>query len=339
MTVREIEASKIRTLERITVSGLQCSGGEDSKEGEEGTINVLLYNNEYYCIDDPVILRDKEKVSIKVITEVRTEEELYEEYLRNNVRNMLNPYKLLLLYKEGKFNCIAKKIKNVLERNITIDNELLRMLNEHLLQVEKKNRDKPIFISLSVLDAISKIEHYIEKGLAKEEIVRLIDEYINESKDDSDSIHYPTPTQIIAYTDALYAEEEEEEKREEERKHIEELKKEKNKDVETKVYDFVIVNNNNNIPVIATTTTATTDTDTSFIGMRSIENDNRGLTAERFREELSKILKEEGLTVRVIAVVLKYPTVKKEEIEAVIDRIVRRFIHELEKHGIMVSLQ
>ncbi|GBC73943.1 hypothetical protein HRbin04_01352 [archaeon HR04] len=336
----EVEASKIRTLERITVAGLQSTGttGKD----EDITVNVVLYNNEYYCIDDPLLLEGKEKVKVRVVTEVNDLNTVYTEYIKNNTRNTLNPYMLLLLYKENKFKNLPAEIKNILERNQPIDNDLLRMLNTHLLKIEEEYRGKPIFISLTILDAISQILQYIERGLAKEEVIRIIDEYLRDYKDKS-YVQYPTPLQLTALVEALVIEEEEEKKREEERRYIEELKKRKMQGSQSVVYQADITSDT--LGEIKTKVTELLEEEEeegripiTVSGSGEVREDDN---IERIRdekeekeEEGSKYtdLKTETMKNTLLVIKLTYPV----RIEDEINRIINKFIKELEKSGVIV---
>lgn len=303
----EVETEEIMRLERITVTGLQDSSDR---------VNVVLYKGKYYCIDDPILLTRKDKVKIDIIKEVDNESDLYSEYIRNNVRNPLNPYQLLLLYKEKHIQ-VPENIRTILTRNIPINNELLERLNKHLLSLEKKH-DKPIFISLTVLDAISIAEReYIEKGITVDEIIKRIDRLIVSSET---AVHYPYPKKIQAYLEGFYLEKKLEEEREEERKHVAELRQQLLKDVVARLYsicNMILVGKNGK------------RTETSQL------EDLERLIDEVERERREGIERKEEVTGMEV-IVFKCPREKFTETTKYVQKGVKRLLSELEKYGVTV---
>lgn len=365
----EVDTAKIKVLERITIAGLQATARSEQvevEEEEEGTgeteavINVVLYNNEYYCIDDPLLLENKKKVKVRVITEVQSKDDLYAEYINNNIRNTLNPYQLLLLYKRMRATIrLPLEVKKILDRNLPIDDELLAMLNEHLLRIEEKNKDKPIFISLTVLDAISSILKYIEGGLQKEEILRLINDYLVDYED-KQYVQYPTAEQLVNYVKLLYEEEKEEQKREEERKRIEGLKKQKMQDVKAevlmiddkeeakaKIAEFlskqaVVVQQQQNkiqqkIPISVSASPSSVPKEEEEEEIRDIYEEE----AEEAKEEVieSRDDKDENLYGGTVEIFLafKFSIPRNDEVKQQIQKAVSRFLNELRRMGIMVE--
>lgn len=369
--MEEVDTTKIKTLERITVAGLQGSKRDKDKEEEDIVkVNVVLFNGNYYCIDDPIILEGQKKVKINLITEVSSINELYSLYIENNTRNAFNPYKLLLLYKHNKFSSsLPKKIKDILVRNQHINDELLITLNEHLLKIEEKNKGKPIFISLTVLDAISRLLEYIEK-LSREELLRIIDEYIADYEDES-YIQYPTPQQLESFVQVFFLEEEEEKKKEEVRKHIEELRKQKMQGAKVEVYEFTFpekatteevkarlieliekVKGEEKITepelehehesVIVTTPTSTSITvdmvptipATTEVGRG--EGNNRK-TATEPTESQTTILTPTTTTMDIILLTFKLRVPHNEEVKQQIQKAVVKFLSELKRLGVIVD--
>lgn len=312
----EVETSRVKTLERITVAGLHSTGRE-----RDIIVNAVLYNGEYYCIDDPIILEGKEKVKVRVVGEVSSEEDLYAEYISHNTRNILNPYQLLLLYRKRRIR-LPTEVQAVLERNITIRDSLLTKLNEHLLAVERKHKGKVIFISFVALDAISIAEsEYVEKGLAVEEVIRCIDELVNVS---DTAVHYPSPHAILAYLEGLFAEEKAEEEREKEREHIAELKRQLLKDAVAKLYNLTVSK-----PLVTTAE-----------GGKAVES----MEPERLEKELQRIATDivtdskdrKGIT-RIKIILLNY-SADSETAEKHIQRELRKFINALRRYGVTVEI-
>lgn len=349
MFVDEVEVSRIKTLERITVAGLQSIGKEDEEEVTT-VVNVILYNNEYYCVDDPLLLQGKDnkkkKVKVRVIAEAKDLNEVYDEYIRNNTRNILNPYQLLLLYKQRKIRNLPIEVHAVIARNLPINDDLLLMLNNQLLEIEKKYKGKPIFITITVLDAISQILQYIEKGLAKEEVLRIIDEYLKDYKEEP-YVQYPTPLQLVALVEGLVIEEEEEKKIEEERRHIEELRKRKMQGSQSVVYQAEITHDT--IGEIKSKVTELLKEEKEEEGEKEEEKKKgisiavsvNGISGNSVDKEViddvddnaRRIRRTETIKNTLLMIKLSYPT----RIEDVINRIINRFINELERNGVVVS--
>ncbi len=289
---------EIITLERITVKGFTV---------DKEYVECVYYDNKLYCIDDEL----KEGVDVKVVDRVDTIDEVYKRYIEANLRNTVNPYALLLLYKEkkeilSKLNGVAFEI---LDRNIKISNELLERLNTHLLSLEKKG--KPISITLSVLDAISIIDSiYIEeKKLPMEEILRVIDELVDIT---NNAIYYPTPIAIRSYIEALFEEVKEEEERIKER--IEENIKEKVKDVTVSLYT---PNEKREVPI--------------SLGERVLVTNK--VDGESVILEESEGREEEGIITKIL--LFKYPT----KAEKYLQRVIESLIKQLRRYGINIEIK
>lgn len=218
--VKEVEVSRIKTLERVTVTGQQSylhnnnsnnsnNNNNNSSTGATVTVNAVIYSNEYYCIDDPIVLKGKDRVRIRVIGSATSEEELYRLYLHNNARNTLNPFMLLLLLKEGK-----EVVKEVLPPKVIVDipSVYLERLNEHLIAIEEESEySRIIDIEVDILIAVKRL---LEEGLTLDEVIELIDLGISES---SVVIKYPTLATLIALKEKLVKERKKEEKEKEEK--------------------------------------------------------------------------------------------------------------------------
>lgn len=260
----EIEATSIIILERITVTGYQQprqgEGGEKGREKdyEDHVINVVLYNNRYYCIDDPILLKEKEgKVKVRVITEVKNEEELYREYIRNNSRNTLNPYALLLLVKEK--NIITDLLPTPLSKVLTIDipEEVLSRLNEHLLELEEEESKYSKIISIE-LDILLAVKELLEEGYTVEEIIELVELGIFEN---DLILKYPTSMALLMLAESLTTKEEKKEERErkkEEKERKEKELKEKFKDISASIEEIEEEGGEVEVPVTVPTPTTVT---------------------------------------------------------------------------------
>lgn len=327
-----VEVARIRTFERITVSGLHSTGkGEDSV-----VVNVMLCNGEYYCIDDPILLSNRDKVKVRVIGEVNDLNGLYEAYIKHNVRNTLNPYQLLFLYKEKRV-MVPTEVRLILDRNILISNDLLVKLNEQLFKIEEEYRGKPAFISFVILDAIAELEEYIEEGrLTVEELLRIVKELVDTASSNKEYVQYPSPLGLVSYIKEFLAEEKEEEEREEERKHVEELRRELLKDVVARLYNLIIQRGER--IGIAISEGKGKERGNSQVSEEVVDSN-------RLREELEKIAEEviaysgednEITRMQILFLLLNHKADKLEEVEKHIQKEVRRMINRLKRYGVTV---
>ncbi|GIU71946.1 MAG: hypothetical protein KatS3mg003_1425 [Candidatus Nitrosocaldaceae archaeon] len=128
----------MKTLERITLRGFQ----------DKDIVNAVKYNNELYCIDDPLLLEKAR--DYRIIAEVDNEKELWKCYIENNIRNCLDPFKLLLLYKEGVIteDILPEGIYDILEYAKDIDNSILEELEQYVRELEI---NRPVLLHITIL--------------------------------------------------------------------------------------------------------------------------------------------------------------------------------------------
>lgn len=330
-------SSNIKFLERITVRGFASP---------KDFISVVKYGGEYYCIDDPLEYSNDKKIAI--IGEADSLEEVYKYYIAQNARHSLNPYILLMLYKEGRLKWVeADEVLKVLARNITISNGLLELLNDHLLALEKKG--KPISISIAVLDAIARAEAYIEQGLSKEDLLRIIEEQIRET---DNAIYYPAPHVLIALLEQFYEEEREEEARKKEEE--EEIRRRREAlgvtvTAYTYIYKPIAVTVGSLIEGIGSSSSTASDSSSSSSdiendieseGENEKEGEGGGIRGieQSLADSLARLYEESKDKGKNIIVVKVFAfSFSKEEAEKVIEREAERFISSLKKYGVEVE--
>lgn len=169
--IEEVEIGRIKRLERLTVNWF-----EQSVE----VINVIFYNGEYYCIDDPILLEDKDKVKIRIIAEVSNEKKLYEEYLRNIVRAPLNPYAIFLLYQRN-IAGIPKEYLLFIEKNKKIPLFIIERLNAQLMHFKCITTIEPAILNTitRLLEEANKYDISTERLC--EEILIFIETWVESS--------------------------------------------------------------------------------------------------------------------------------------------------------------
>jgi hypothetical protein len=203
---------KFKLLDRITV---------DNYLQSDGVIRLAYYNNEYYLLEHYNAVKDKilplgngyytvqEGVEIKVIP-VKDEAELLSKYIDRFLIDRINPFKVLLLYKQYNLN-INPRLKEILERNKdSIPDHILLEQIELLEYHEKKKPEAMIVIEPFILDAITEILKMFEE---KKELLKKAEQYkdklkarvltvkdavfesINASKD---LVEYPSKSKLIA---------------------------------------------------------------------------------------------------------------------------------------------
>jgi hypothetical protein len=203
---------KFKLLDRITV---------DNYLQSDGVIRLAYYNNEYYLLEHYNAVKDKilplgngyytvqEGVEIKVIP-VKDEAELLSRYIDRFLIDRINPFKVLLLYKQYNLN-INPRLKEILERNKdSIPDHILLEQIELLEYHEKKKPEAMIVIEPFILDAITEILKMFEE---KKELLKKAEQYkdklkarvltvkdavfesINASKD---LVEYPSKSKLVA---------------------------------------------------------------------------------------------------------------------------------------------
>lgn len=344
---KEIDTSVIRTLERITVTGIQQSD----------TINVIVYSNEYYCIDDPILLKDKDKVKIRVVARVEEEEDLYREYVRNNIRNPLNPFAIMLLYLKGNklVQVLPEEIIEILEKNKDIHIAVIEKLNQQLLRL-----NKPIVsIDIKVLETINKIikkaeQYNIEKEKLVDKLIEYIEIWITAEKGELYS--YPDPVVLANVWDLLLEDIKKEEKGKEKEEEEEEIKggegKEKGLDITTTITDqkrvFTITNKKEPIPIYAGTNN-TNSSNSSNSNYNSINynsdlsnqyssNSNTEIEEEEEKEkQIEEKIEEIRMIERTIAFKIIYREDRSSFIDRLIENVIRRVVRIFAKAGVTVQ--
>ncbi|MEM4318078.1 MAG: hypothetical protein QXO37_09580 [Candidatus Nitrosocaldaceae archaeon] len=275
-----IEVDKIKRLEEITVHSIQ----------QADVVNLVLYNNEYYCVDDIHI--EGTKVKARVIVEVNSIEELYEEYVRNNLKNPLNPYNLLLLYKQNHqlIKALPRLFISILEQNKDIDQVILEKLNEQL------KRSKVLYVDISILNSISNFLRL--KVWTKKEIEEIIESLIveiksfMESQKGSDYVVYPDAIILShLFGEILSRRKKHEEEKEEEK--VKKIREEELKDVR------LVIDDNQTLLV---------DNSDDIISNSSRSNDAANYNINYIGESRHvDVIKEEEMVERVIAFKISYP--------------------------------
>lgn len=346
---KEIDTSVIRTLERITVTGIQQSD----------TINVIVYNNEYYCIDDPILLKDKDKVKIRVVARVEEEEDLYREYVRNNIRNPLNPFAIMLLYLKGNklVQALPEEIIEILEKNKDIHIAVIEKLNQQLLRL-----NKPIVsIDIKVLETINKIikkaeQYNIEKEKLVDKLIEYIEIWITAEKGELYS--YPDPVVLANVWDLLLEDIKKEEKGKEKEEEEEEIKggegKEKGLDITTMITDqkrvFTITNkkepNKEPIPIYAGTnnTNSSNSSNSNYNSINynsDLSNQYSSNSNTEIEEEKEKQIEEKIEEIRMIERTIAFKIIYREDRSSFIDRlienVIRRVVRIFAKAGVTVQ--
>lgn len=342
---KEIDTSVIRTLERITVTGIQQSD----------TINVIVYNNEYYCIDDPILLKDKDKVKIRVVARVEEEEDLYREYVRNNIRNPLNPFAIMLLYLKGNklVQVLPEEIIEILEKNKDIHIAVIEKLNQQLLRL-----NKPIVsIDIKVLETINKIikkaeQYNIEKEKLVDKLIEYIEIWITAEKGELYS--YPDPVVLANVWDLLLEDIKKEEKGKEKEEEEEEIKggegKEKGLDITTMITDqkrvFTITNKKEPIPIYAGTnnTNSSNSSNSNYNSINynsDLSNQYSSNSNTEIEEEKEKQIEEKIEEIRMIERTIAFKIIYREDRSSFIDRlienVIRRVVRIFAKAGVTVQ--
>lgn len=342
---KEIDTSVIRTLERITVTGIQQSD----------TINVIVYNNEYYCIDDPILLKDKDKVKIRVVARVEEEEDLYREYVRNNIRNPLNPFAIMLLYLKGNklVQVLPEEIIEILEKNKDIHIAVIEKLNQQLLRL-----NKPIVsIDIKVLETINKIikkaeQYNIEKEKLVDKLIEYIEIWITAEKGELYS--YPDPVVLANVWDLLLEDIKKEEKGKEKEEEEEEIKggegKEKGLDITTTITDqkrvFTITNKKEPIPIYAGTnnTNSSNSSNSNYNSINynsDLSNQYSSNSNTEIEEEKEKQIEEKIEEIRMIERTIAFKIIYREDRSSFIDRlienVIRRVVRIFAKAGVTVQ--
>ncbi|GIU72416.1 MAG: hypothetical protein KatS3mg003_1895 [Candidatus Nitrosocaldaceae archaeon] len=189
----------IKALDRITVRGYE----------DKDRVNVVKYNNELYCIDDPLLL-DKVK-DYRVIAEVNNQKELWKHYIENNIRNCLDPFKILLLYKEGVIteDILPNNIRKLLEDCIEIDNSILEGLERYIRELEA-NTNKPILLHITILIGIRDAIKRLQDNSIDININDIVHDLTNT---EGDTIHLPNAKAIKVLVEKLVEDKEEREDR------------------------------------------------------------------------------------------------------------------------------
>lgn len=342
---KEIDTSVIRTLERITVTGIHQSD----------TINVIVYNNEYYCIDDPILLKDKDKVKIRVVARVEEEEDLYREYVRNNIRNPLNPFAIMLLYLKGNklVQVLPEEIIEILEKNKDIHIAVIEKLNQQLLRL-----NKPIVsIDIKVLETINKIikkaeQYNIEKEKLVDKLIEYIEIWITAEKGELYS--YPDPVVLANVWDLLLEDIKKEEKGKEKEEEEEEIKggegKEKGLDITTTITDqkrvFTITNKKEPIPIYAGTnnTNSSNSSNSNYNSINynsDLSNQYSSNSNTEIEEEKEKQIEEKIEEIRMIERTIAFKIIYREDRSSFIDRlienVIRRVVRIFAKAGVTVQ--
>ncbi|MEM1971217.1 MAG: hypothetical protein QXM92_01990 [Candidatus Anstonellales archaeon] len=341
----EVEANKIKTLERLTVNWF---------EQQTDIINVVLYNGEYYCIDDPVLL-DKhtaDKVKIRVIAEVNSEEELYKEYFRNIVRAPLNPYAIFLLaYKKGYITGIPKEYLSFIEKNKDLPLQIVESLNEQLIHFKLITAIEP-----AVLSSIRRLlEEAAKYGMDTERLLKEILTYVEAYVESSSA--YPDAVTLYSAIMYLILEEYRKRRKEEEievegegegggREGREEEEKEKGKKFEDINIDILDQKQILPIPAIAsasaavpmpidTPTTDTTTTTTNVVDSADSNYDsNNSSSSSPSRMEKKQ---EVNMVERTIAFKITYPAYK----EGFVVKLINKILSNIERicKGVGLTIQ
>ncbi|RMF31151.1 MAG: hypothetical protein D6752_02770, partial [Candidatus Nitrosothermus koennekii] len=189
----------MKTLERITLRGFQ----------DKDIVNVVKYNNELYCIDDPLLLEKAR--DYRIIAEVDNEKELWKCYIENNIRNCLDPFKLLLLYKEGVIteDVLPDGIYDILEYAKDIDDSILEELEQYVRELEI---NRPVLLHITILIGIrDAIERLKENGI----VINIKDIIHDFTNTEASILHIPNPKGVKMIVEKLVKEKEEEERKKE----------------------------------------------------------------------------------------------------------------------------
>jgi hypothetical protein len=212
MTTPTTADFKFKPLDRITV---------DNYLQSDNVIRLAYYNSEYYLLEHYNAVKDKilplgngyytvqEGVEVKVIS-VKDEAELLSKYIDRFLIDRINPFKVLLLYKQYNLD-INPRLKDILERNKdSIPDHILLEQIELLEYHEKKKPEAMIVIEPFILDAITEILKMLEE---KKELLKKAEQYkdklkarvltvkdavfesINTSKD---LVEYPNKSKLVA---------------------------------------------------------------------------------------------------------------------------------------------
>lgn len=344
------------------------------QEKPDHIINTVLYRGEYYCIDDPVLLEGKERVRIRVITEVSSEEDLYREYVRNNLRNPINPYALFILFMEKSIlaSVLPEEIKKIFTRNSDLDVTIVRKLNEQLLHFTKH---RITAVDITVLNTIKTLLEIAKKeGITEEKaleiILGFIETWILSTK--GEYAAYPDSKVLHAGVVALFMEKRKEKRRSssKEEEEGEEVKKEEKSGLidvnvivtDQKIEDKVItvaatsaargaergtaamlVTGNGREMNTNTDPSNTTSNISSFLpdDNRSREVGEEAMTGKEQKEQKEENEeKEEERTViikRTISFNLIYPEDRSSYVDELVNNILKHIERIFSKHGITVQ--
>lgn len=328
---KEIEARRIKTLERLTVNWF-----EQTAE----VINVVIWNGEYYCIDDPILLKDKDKekegkVKVRVVAEVNSEKELYKEYLRNIMRAPLNPYALFLFYKKGYITGIPKEYLSLIEDNKDLPIAIIERLNEQLMHFKLITTIDPAVLN-AINSLLKEAEEYGYTEKLLEEILSFVEVWV-----EANNYAYPDAETLYSTIMALMLEDYKKNKR---KKEEEEELKEKGKEEEFEDINIDILDQKQILPIPAiasasttavpmpidsttaattTPTTGTTTTTTNVVdNADSNYNNNSSSSPSRIEKK-----QEVNMVERTIAFKITYPVYKEE----FVNRLINKFINSISR--------
>jgi hypothetical protein len=201
----------IKALDRITLRGFQ----------EKDIVNVVEHNGSLYCIDDPLLL-EKAK-GYNIVAKVNNEKELWKYYLDNNIRNCLDPFKLLMLYKRSIITkeMLPEKIVVILEASKEIEDNILDEFEEYVREQEK---NRSILLHITILLAIKEAVEKLKTNNLATSIKDLVHDLTNTY---SSITHIPNPKGLLSYIEQIIVSKEEEE----ERREWEEYKERKEEEI------------------------------------------------------------------------------------------------------------
>jgi|GEM_PF-2086841 len=167
-----IEKDKIKVLERITLNGFA---------NDSSVVKVVGYNGDYYCIDDPVLLKN-DNVKIVYVGAVNSKEELLKMYINNIVKNDINPFRLALLKDDPSvYKALPPTLAAFLDAN-SIDREVLLQLDKYVRYLEARSNNSIISIRIEILKSIKEslklLEKAREEGIGVPSIIKLINDII-----------------------------------------------------------------------------------------------------------------------------------------------------------------
>jgi len=206
--MNEVEVFKL--LDKITVDNfLNRQNYAVIAHCEEDNEHYLLANPRLYQLVkvDDTHYRFKDKIQQVIIT-VKDKHELLSAQVNHALADSLNPFKVLLLYKEGRLSRINDRLLRVLDKNKDIPDELLRELDKQLEEIEAQKQNKRIVIDISILDAVKRAHELLtkHKELLKDMTIKDILYDLHDENDER--YEYPCPTEVIAYIEKTLEREE-----------------------------------------------------------------------------------------------------------------------------------